>query len=171
MTPRWIADQAAFEELVDTVLTEPRYALDTEFHRERTYFPRLALVQIAWSSGIALIDPLAVDIKSLARLLESDVLAVLHAETPVVTLVGKSSALQVREVLQTSEEENLAMIGDSVRFLRERGREVVFDAEHFFDGFAENPAYALATLRAASEAGQSASTLRRSMRHQSACAA
>ncbi|MEZ4553842.1 MAG: citramalate synthase [Dehalococcoidia bacterium] len=80
-------------------------------------------------------------------------LAVLNAETPVVTLVGKSSAAQVRDVLETTEEENLAMIGDSVRFLRERGREVVFDAEHFFDGFAADPDYALATLRAAAGAG------------------
>ena len=87
------------------------------------------------------------------------ILAVLNAETPVVTLVGKSSAAQVREVLQTTEEENLAMITDSVRFLAERGREVVFDAEHFFDGYAEDPAYALATLRAAAEAGAGTVTL------------
>lgn len=86
-------------------------------------------------------------------------LAVLNAETPVVTLVGKSSAAQVRDVLETSEEENLAMIGDSVRFLRQRGREVVFDAEHFFDGFAADPDYALATLRAAANAGASTVTL------------
>ena len=79
--------------------------------------------------------------------------AVLAAETPVVTLVGKSSAEQVRTVLETTEEENLAMIADSVRLLAERGREVVFDAEHFFDGFADDPRYALATLRAAAGAG------------------
>ncbi|MFN8585403.1 MAG: citramalate synthase [Dehalococcoidia bacterium] len=90
---------------------------------------------------------------------DAALLAVLNAETPVVTLVGKSSAAQVREVLETSEEENLAMIGDSVRFLRERGREVVFDAEHFFDGFAADPEYALATLRAAANAGASTVTL------------
>ena len=81
--------------------------------------------------------------------------AVLAAETPTVTLVGKSSAEQVREVLETTEEENLAMIADSVRLLVERGREVVFDAEHFFDGFADDPQYALATLRAAAGAGAS----------------
>lgn len=86
-------------------------------------------------------------------------LAVLNAETPVVTLVGKSSAAQVRDVLETSEEENLAMIADSVRFLTERGREVVFDAEHFFDGYAADPAYAIATLRAAAGAGASTVTL------------
>ena len=83
------------------------------------------------------------------------ILAVYQAETPVVTLVGKSSASQVRDVLETSEEENLAMISDSVRFLTDRGREVVFDAEHFFDGYREDPAYAIATLRAAANAGAS----------------
>ena len=85
--------------------------------------------------------------------------AVYRAGTPVVTLVGKSSASQVRDVLETTEEENLAMIADSVRYLASNGREVVFDAEHFFDGFAEDPTYALATLRAASEAGASTVTL------------
>ncbi len=90
---------------------------------------------------------------------DAALLAVLNAETPVVTLVGKSSAAQVRDVLETTEEENLAMIGDSVRFLRERGREVVFDAEHFFDGFSADPEYALATLRAAANAGASTVTL------------
>jgi 2-isopropylmalate synthase len=85
--------------------------------------------------------------------------AVLGAETPVVTLVGKSSARQVREVLETTEEENLAMIADSVSFLAREGREVVFDAEHFFDGFADDPAYAIATLRAAASAGAGTVTL------------
>ena len=84
--------------------------------------------------------------------------AVLAAETPVATLVGKSSAAQVREVLQTTEEENLAMIEDSVRLLAEAGREVIFDAEHFFDGYADDPAYALATLRAAARGGASTAT-------------
>ena len=79
----------------------------------------------------------------------------LAAETPVITIVGKSSAAQVREVLETTEEENLAMIEDSVRLLAESGREVVFDAEHFFDGYDDNPAYALATVRAAARAGAS----------------
>ncbi len=79
--------------------------------------------------------------------------SVLAAETPAATLVGKSSAEQVRTVLETTEEENLAMIADSVALLVERGREVIFDAEHFFDGFADDPQYAIATLRAAAGAG------------------
>jgi 2-isopropylmalate synthase len=90
---------------------------------------------------------------------DAALLSVLNAETPVVTLVGKASAAQVRDVLETSEEENLAMIADSVRFLTERGREVVFDAEHFFDGYAADPVYSIATLRAAAGAGASTVTL------------
>ena len=82
-------------------------------------------------------------------------LSVLNARTPAITLVGKSSAAQVRDVLETTEEENLAMIADSVRFLVGEGREVVFDAEHFFDGFAADPDYAISTLRAAAGAGAS----------------
>ncbi len=86
---------------------------------------------------------------------DAALLAVLESETPAVTLVGKSSAAQVREVLETTEEENLAMIADSVRLLAEQGREVIFDAEHFFDGYADDPRYAIATLRAAAGAGAS----------------
>lgn len=85
--------------------------------------------------------------------------AVLDAQTEVITLVGKSSQRQVVDVLQTTEEENLSMIADSVEYLRAQGREVVFDAEHFFDGFREDPAYSLSTLRAAARAGASTVTL------------
>ncbi len=84
---------------------------------------------------------------------DANLRALLDAETPVVTLVGKASEMQVRQVLETSLEENLAMIADSVRFLKLEGRIVFFDAEHFFDGFQGNPQYALRCLRAAAEAG------------------
>lgn len=79
--------------------------------------------------------------------------ALLEAETPVVTIVGKSSVLHVEHVLETTREENLAMIADSVRYLAGHGREVVYDAEHFFDGYRLDPEYALATIAAAAEAG------------------
>ncbi len=72
---------------------------------------------------------------------------------PVVTIVGKTWDAQVTRALQTSLEENLRMIADSVAYLKAAGRRVVFDAEHFFDGYKANSAYALACLRAASEAG------------------
>ena len=80
---RWVDAQAEIDEIVAAVAEQPRYALDTEFHRERTYFPKLALVQIAWREGgsqrLVLIDPLAVDATALATLFCSDALCVIHA--------------------------------------------------------------------------------------------
>jgi len=81
--------------------------------------------------------------------------ALLEAQTPIVTIVGKTWDMQVREVLNTTPEENLRMIADSVACCRAAGREVFYDAEHFFDGFKRNPEYALQTLRAAQDAGAS----------------
>jgi 2-isopropylmalate synthase len=72
---------------------------------------------------------------------------------PVCTIVGKSSVLHVEKVVRVSREENLAMIGDSVRFLVDAGKRVLLDAEHFFDGFALDAGYALDCLRAAADAG------------------
>lgn len=79
--------------------------------------------------------------------------ALLDAGTSVITLVGKSWDHHVTHILRTTLEENLAMIGDSIAFLRGQGRRVFFDAEHFFDGFKGNPEYALRTLQVAEEAG------------------
>ena len=72
---------------------------------------------------------------------------------PVCTLVGKASLLHVEKVVRVSREENLRMIGDSIAFLVRSGKRALFDAEHFFDGFAEDPGYALDCLRAAADAG------------------
>jgi 2-isopropylmalate synthase len=79
--------------------------------------------------------------------------ALLEAGAPVATIVGKSWDFHVTEALGTTLPENLAMIADTIAFLRPRVDEVMFDAEHFFDGFRANREYALATLRAAEEAG------------------
>jgi len=79
--------------------------------------------------------------------------ALVAAETPAVSLFGKSWTLHVRHVLETTPEENLAMIAESVGWLKGRGKEVIYDAEHFFDGYRADPAYALSTLRAAAQAG------------------
>jgi ribonuclease D len=79
VTHRWIDTQAEAEAVIDVLCAQPRYALDTEFHRERTYFPKLALLQLAWPGEIVLIDPLAVDMGVLRRLFASPALAVLHA--------------------------------------------------------------------------------------------
>ncbi len=81
--------------------------------------------------------------------------ALLAADTPVCTIFGKSWTLHVTDVLRTTLEENLAMIGETVDFLRQHDREVVYDAEHFFDGYKVNPDYALRTLVAARDAGAS----------------
>ena len=89
--------------------------------------------------------------------------ALLDSQAPVVTIVGKTWDLHVREVLGTTLEENLQMIADSVAYCKAAGREVFYDAEHFFDGFRHNPEYALQTLRAAQDAGAGG---RHPLRHQ-----
>ena len=81
--------------------------------------------------------------------------ALVAAETTVITIVGKAWDLHVTDVLRVSEHENLDMIADSVRFCVEAGREVIYDAEHYFDGYFANADFAIATLRAAHEAGAS----------------
>jgi 2-isopropylmalate synthase len=81
--------------------------------------------------------------------------ALLDAKTPVVTIVGKTWDFHVTDVLGTSLDENCAMIADSVRYCKSQGREVFYDAEHFFDGYRANPEYALRTLKAAADAGAS----------------
>lgn len=75
---RWVDDRRAFAALVDELIEEPRVGIDTEFHRERTYFPVCALVQVAWSGGRALIDPLEVDLEPLGAVLQGRTI-VMHA--------------------------------------------------------------------------------------------
>ena len=79
----------------------------------------------------------------------------LAADTEVITLFGKSWDMHVREVFKTDLDENLRMIEDSIRYLLSQGKETIYDAEHFFDGYFQNPAYALKTLEAAASAGAS----------------
>jgi 2-isopropylmalate synthase/homocitrate synthase family protein len=78
---------------------------------------------------------------------------ILEAETPVVTIVGKTWLLHVTEVLRAKPDENLAMIGDTIRYLKDHGKTVIYDAEHSFDGYTDEPEYALATWQAAEKAG------------------
>ncbi|MBW1860161.1 MAG: citramalate synthase, partial [Deltaproteobacteria bacterium] len=80
---------------------------------------------------------------------DPNIIALLESETPAVTIFGKSWDLHVKKVLSTTLKENLAMIHDSVAYLRSQGREVIYDAEHFFDGYKNNPEYAAKTLQAA----------------------
>ena len=84
---------------------------------------------------------------------DPNVRELIAAETPVVSIFGKTWDFHVRRALGISEEENLKLIADTVRFIKSHGREVVYDAEHFFDGYFANPTYALKTLEAAKEAG------------------
>jgi len=84
---------------------------------------------------------------------------VVECFAPVVCLVGKSWGLHLEKVIKVSSEENLAMISDSIGFCRDRGKRPVFDAEHFFDGYRDDPAYALECVRAAADAGAENVTL------------
>ncbi len=84
---------------------------------------------------------------------DPQVITLLNAKTPVITFFGKSWRLHVTEILGTTEVENQAMIRDTTSYLKEQGREVIYDAEHFFDGYKDAPEHALATLAAAKEGG------------------
>ena len=97
--------------------------------------------------------------KGLAAADDEGMKALLATEAPVVTIVGKSWDMHVREVLRVSEQENLDMIADSLALMAREGREVIFDAEHFFDGWRANPDYAIATLKVAVQAGASCLSL------------
>lgn len=81
------------------------------------------------------------------------ILALLEAESPAVMVVGKSWRKHVHHVLRTGDDENLRMISDSISFLKRHGREVHFDLEHFFSGYADDPEYSVQVLRAATESG------------------
>lgn len=84
---------------------------------------------------------------------DANVQALLEANTPVVTVVGKSWDFHVSHALGTTPAENTAMIADTISYLKGKGLEVIYDAEHFFDGYQNNPAYALETIRAAADHG------------------
>lgn len=84
---------------------------------------------------------------------DTGIRALLACDVPVVTIVGKTWDMHVTDVLRCSLEENLVLCADSAAYLKKQGREVIFDAEHFFDGYKNNPEYALKVLTAAAEAG------------------
>lgn len=84
---------------------------------------------------------------------DTNLAMLLDAQTPVVTIVGKTWDLHVHEVLRVSLDQNLKMIEDTIAYLRRQGRRMIYDAEHFFDGYRANPAYAMRTLEAAANGG------------------
>ena len=86
---------------------------------------------------------------------DPNIQSLVRAETPGITIVGKASQYQVQHILETSDEENLSMISDTVRYFVGKGKSVVFDAEHFFDGFKIDPDYSLQCLATAVRAGAS----------------
>ncbi len=90
MEPTWIDEPPALDNLVAQLVHEPRYALDTEFHGEKTYWPRLALVQIAWPTGLALIDPLKLDLTPLAAVFGGPGCMVAHAAEQDLTILARA---------------------------------------------------------------------------------
>lgn len=84
---------------------------------------------------------------------DANVKSLLLANTPTVSIFGKAWDLHVTEILKTTLEENLAMITDTISYLKAQGKEVIFDAEHFFDGYKANPEYAMKALKAAADGG------------------
>ncbi len=118
--------------------------------KDREYFARVADLRLAHAqvtafgstrrAGIAVED-------------DPHLSALLDAATSAIAVFGKSWLLHVAEVLRTTPDENLRMIGETIRYLRDGGRRVIYDAEHFFDGYRDDAAYALETLHAADDAG------------------
>lgn len=88
--PEVIVDQSRLEAIIPEICDQPIYAVDTEFHRERTYYPKVALVQVNWGSGMALIDPLAVSLEPLAEVLAGPGLAVMHASSQDLEVLVRS---------------------------------------------------------------------------------
>jgi len=84
---------------------------------------------------------------------DKNVLSLLNADTPAVAIFGKSWDFHVTDIIRTTLDENLSMIRETLAFFKEKGKEVIFDAEHFFDGYKSDPSYAMASLQAAVEAG------------------
>lgn len=99
--PRWINDEPGFAGLVSELAQAPIYALDTEFHRERTYYPHVALVQIAWGDQLAIVDPLAVDIAALASVLDGEGLLVAHAADQDLEVLQRSCGTLPRHLVDT----------------------------------------------------------------------
>lgn len=100
-TVRPLTDQGRFEALVDTLASEPAIGLDTEFHRERTYFPRIAMLQLSWRDEVALVDPLEVDLHPLEKVLDSDTVVVIHAASQDLEVLLRSSGTVPRRLFDT----------------------------------------------------------------------
>jgi ribonuclease D len=98
---RWVDDDASFATIVEELLTVDAFAIDTEFHRERTYFPQLALVQLAWDDHRILVDPLAVDLAPFARVLEGPAVVVMHAASQDLEVLDLACGALPRTLFDT----------------------------------------------------------------------
>ena len=101
MNHEWVDDQGTFEALITRAAQAERIAVDTEFHRERTYWPRVALVQIAIANDIFLIDPLEVDLAPFAAVLESDTLIIMHASSQDLEVLDRACGVLPRHLFDT----------------------------------------------------------------------
>jgi ribonuclease D len=99
--PEWIDSQAALDDLCRALVDVEAVALDTEFHREKTYFPHVALVQLAWDGGLVLVDPLAVDLHPLAAVLTGRAVTVAHAAEQDLEVLDRSCRASPRELFDT----------------------------------------------------------------------
>ena len=99
--PRWVDTRGELDAVIAELLTVDEYALDTEFHGERTYYPTLALLQIAWPNGLALIDPLAVDITPLGAVFDTDAVMVVHAGDQDMTILQRAIGRLPRRIFDT----------------------------------------------------------------------
>ncbi len=118
--------------------------------KDSKYFQEVARKELRQAKVVAFGSTCRVKLSPSA---DPNLQAMRDAGTPAVAIFGKSWTLHVTDVLGTTLEENLRLIRESVAFMKDQGREVIYDAEHFFDGFCADPEYALKTLEAASSAG------------------
>jgi len=98
---RYVDSPGALDDLLADLAGVEAYAIDTEFHRERSYFPHLALVQIAWEGGLAIVDPLKTPVSPLRALVESDAVAVLHAADQDLEIIERETGALPREIFDT----------------------------------------------------------------------
>lgn len=124
--------------------------------KDLEFFERIASLKLKHAKIIAFGSTRRIGIKVEV---DKNLQSLLSANTQAVAIFGKSWDYQVTDILRTTLAENLAMIGDTIAYLKAKGKEVVFDAEHFYDGYKANAEYAFATLQAAADAGADVLTL------------
>jgi len=146
-----LQDKLAITERLDSLgvdYVEGGYPASNE--KDSQYFQRVCELPLAHTRVCAFGMTRRKGVKATA---DEGLQALLDSHAKTITVVGKGSLFQVSEVLRTSADENLAMIHESIAHLVANGRDVIFDAEHFFDGWKVDPAYSIAALRAAADAG------------------